>query len=56
MYAVPEDHEPVTAIAIGYAGELERLPEQFRKSETSPRTRKDVNEFVFAGAWGNSDS
>ncbi|MEO8434398.1 MAG: nitroreductase family protein [Pyrinomonadaceae bacterium] len=52
LYNVPEDFEPVAAIAIGYAGEVDDLPEDFREKEIAPRERKPLESFVFQGAWG----
>jgi len=51
-YAIPEGHDPLTGIAVGYAGSLEQLSEDYRASETAPRERKPQEEFVFAGSWG----
>jgi nitroreductase len=50
-YGVPEGYEPMTAMAIGYGGDAEALPEDLRKRETAPRTRKPLESFVFAGHW-----
>jgi nitroreductase len=51
-YGIPDGYAPLTAIAIGYPGEVETLPEEFRSAESAPRERKTQTEFVFAGAWG----
>lgn len=51
-YGVPDGWEPVTGIAIGYLGEPKALSEKRRRSETAPRTRKPLAEFVFSEAWG----
>jgi nitroreductase len=53
-YGIPEGYDPVTAIAIGYPGSLDRLPEALRAEEQAPRERKTQSEFVFGGAWGRS--
>jgi nitroreductase len=53
LYQIPEGFEPVAALAIGYAGELEELPESFRAAEVEARTRKPIESFVFEGSWGN---
>lgn len=53
VYAVPEDHEPVTGIAVGYPGELARLPQNLQQFEQAPRTRKLLNQFVFASKFGD---
>ena len=52
IYGVPAVFEPVAAIAIGYAGKVEDLPETFRESELRPRSRKPIHSFVFQGRWG----
>jgi nitroreductase len=51
-YGIPEGYDPVTAIAIGYPGSLEQLPEGLRAEEQAPRERKLQSEFVFEGSWG----
>jgi len=50
---IPETFEPVTAIALGYPGDPENLPEQLRAREAAPRTRKALSEIVFSGKWGD---
>ena len=50
-FELPEGYDPVTVIAIGYDGNVNLLPEGFRKLELDPRTRKPISEFVFNGAW-----
>lgn len=37
---------PITMIAVGYPANLEELPENIRKAETSPRKRKEINQFT----------
>ena len=56
LYSVPEGHEPMTAIAIGYAGDLSDLPEQLRARDAARRPRKPLKEFVFGGKWGVTSS
>jgi nitroreductase len=53
-FTIPPDWEPVAAIAIGYPGNLETLPEKLRERELAPRTRKPVGEFVMTGSWGHT--
>ena len=50
--AVPETHEPVTAIALGYLGDPHALPEDLRQRELTPTTRKPIADFVSEGTWG----
>jgi len=50
-FAIPSDFEPVAVWALGYLGDPESLPEHFREPELAPRSRKELDEFVFMG-WG----
>jgi nitroreductase len=52
LYRVPEDVQPLTGLAIGYAGDPDALPEKYRERDFAPRTRKPLAEFVFGGEWG----
>lgn len=56
VYNIPPDFDPVTGAAIGYLGDPETLPENFRDAETKERTRKALREFVFQGKFGESAS
>jgi nitroreductase len=52
LLGIPNDIEPVTAIALGYPGDPGNLPDQLRDREAAPRTRKPLSEIVFVGKWG----
>jgi len=54
LFGIPEGWEPVSGMAIGYPGDPENLPEQLRKTELAPRTRKPLSEFVMSGRWGHT--
>lgn len=54
LYNIPEGYEPVAAIAIGYPGEPEVLPEKYQQREFAPRQRKPLETFVFTGSWGKT--
>jgi nitroreductase len=54
VYDIPEGFTPVAAAAIGYAGEIDRIPESMHKAETSERKRKPLDELVFSGSFGTS--
>jgi len=51
---IPACWEPIAAMAIGYPGSAEALPEQLRERELAPRTRKPLAEFVMSGRWGHT--
>lgn len=52
IFRIPSGWEPVAALAIGYPGEPDTLPENLRERELASRSRKPLSEFVMAGAWG----
>lgn len=51
LYGIPESHEAVAALALGYAGDEQGAPEELRK-RNKRRPRRKLREFVFAGRWG----
>jgi len=55
VYNVPDTHDIVTAVAIGYATTPEHAAtEELGKRDAGPRTRKALSEFVFTGTWKNT--
>ena len=50
-YDLPEGYEVVTALALGYQGDIDQLPEDLQKGETAERSRKSHDELFFGGAW-----
>ena len=50
-YAVPDDFDVVTGLAIGYLGDPATLPEDLREREVAPRERRPLTETAFTGAW-----
>jgi nitroreductase len=54
VYAIPEGYRAITAMAIGYHGDLEQLSEQQQQREHAERSRKPLSEIVFAGAFGQA--
>lgn len=55
-YQVPDDFEPLTAIAIGYADKPENGDPELAKRDTGARERKPLEEIVFGSSWNNSAS
>jgi nitroreductase len=50
VYGIPDDVQPLTGLAIGYAADPAALPEKYRDRDLAPRPRKP--QFVFGGQWG----
>jgi nitroreductase len=53
-FNIPEDHEPVAMMTVGYAGDPGLLPDPLRERELRPRRRIPITDFVFSGTWGVS--
>ncbi len=51
VFEIPETHDPVAAMALGYLGDPEQLPEDLRQRELEPRKRKALSAFVYGGGW-----
>ena len=51
-FSVPDDFEPVVAIAIGDLGNLDDMPERLVEKELRPRVRKPLTDLVFTESWG----
>jgi hypothetical protein len=48
-FSLPDGIEVVAAIAAGWPGDPESLPERYREREKAPRERKSLDEMVFGG-------
>jgi len=53
-FSIPEGYEPVAAMALGYPGDAQNLPAGLRERAHTPRTRRELKEFVFTGRWGHT--
>ncbi len=51
---IPDTHQPMTAIAVGYPGNLDDADEQMAQRDRGPRQRKPLGEIVFGAKWGSS--
>jgi nitroreductase len=54
VYHIPEGVQPLTGLAIGYAGDPAALPENLRARDAARRPRKPLASFVFGGRWGTA--
>jgi nitroreductase len=52
VFSIPNGYLPVSALAIGYKGNVEVLPETLKLRELAVRTRKDLDEIAFKGKFG----
>ncbi|MEM6428372.1 MAG: nitroreductase family protein [Deinococcota bacterium] len=50
-FAIPEPFEPLTALALGYLGNVDKLDEGQREREFASRSRKSLSEIVFSETW-----
>lgn len=54
VYAIPEAHEAIVAIAIGYQGHHGNLPDDLQLREVVARQRKPLSAFVYGARFGES--
>jgi len=52
IYAIPEGYDVMTGIAIGYVGNPNSLPDNFKERDAARRLRKPLSKFIFSGRWG----
>jgi nitroreductase len=51
---IPDDYEMGAAVALGYSGDPDQLPEAARKAELAKRQRKPLAEIAFGSRWNES--
>jgi nitroreductase len=56
LYRIPDDMQPLTGLAIGYAADAGILPDNLKPRDLAARTRRPLAEFVFGSEWGASAS
>ena len=47
VFTIPEGYDTVLMMALGYLDHADTLEEPFKTRELTPRTRKELSEFVF---------
>ncbi len=53
IFAIPQEFEPVTALALGYWAGPGSGAKELRARDEGVRSRRPQAEFVFAGEWGS---
>lgn len=53
-YNVPGDFEPMAALAVGYLGDPDVLPEKLAHREHGERSRRPLGKTVFGDDWGET--
>jgi len=48
-FNIPADYEPVSAVAVGYLGKPDVLPEEMYEQEVKERTRFSLDQIIFEG-------
>ena len=54
LLAIPDEFQAVSVTAIGYYGDADSLPKDMLQSEMEERKRRNLNETVFAGKFGEA--
>ena len=54
IFQIPDDFEPKTVMALGYRGDPNLLPDDFKRSEFGERKRKNLDDLLFTDKWGVS--
>jgi nitroreductase len=54
IYQIPAGVQPLTGLAIGYAGDPGALPEKMRDRDAARRPRKPLASFVYGTKWGTT--
>jgi len=52
VFGIPDDCTPMAMMAVGYQADADWLADDFKASETGPRSRADMAERFYVGSWG----
>lgn len=50
---IPDDFEPIAMMALGYQGDPSKLPAELQQRATKRSSRKNIEEVVYYGRFGN---
>jgi nitroreductase len=56
QFNIPDDHQPLTVIAIGYITDPSSLPPNLMERELAERKRKGFDDLVFSGTFGQKSN
>ena len=56
LFDIPDTHEALTVVAVGYIGKPESLHKNLVASETAPRERRKAKDSVFSGKFNTPSS
>jgi nitroreductase len=51
MFAIPEQYQMMSMLAVGYAADINSLSEELKERELAPRKRRVLNELFYDGVW-----
>ncbi|MDA3850127.1 MAG: nitroreductase family protein [Spirochaetaceae bacterium] len=51
-YSIPQGYQAKIAIALGYYGYEDELPDIYRERDENPPVRQELSSFLFQGEWG----
>ena len=51
LFQFPDHFIPMTALAVGYLGNIEEFPEEIQKRERGLRIRRSMDKLIYSGNW-----
>lgn len=51
IFAIPEQYQMMSMLAVGYAAEVDSLPDELKEREVAPRKRRALSELFYDGVW-----
>ena len=51
VFTIPAQYTPMVMLSVGYEGDANSLPDELKQRELVPRSRRELGELFFNGAW-----